>query len=98
MLMENISLTSLMKWIDTSLLITYTLIGEDVSLQGVIILVIFLCIILRERHVMNIQTNSVVQADKGWRIWWQLSRPHTLTAAFIPVLLGTALAINNGPI
>ncbi|MCR2821759.1 1,4-dihydroxy-2-naphthoate polyprenyltransferase [Lederbergia panacisoli] len=46
---------------------------------------------------MNIQTNSVVPADKGWRVWWQLSRPHTLTAAFIPVLLGTALAIKSGP-
>ncbi|MBS4216714.1 1,4-dihydroxy-2-naphthoate polyprenyltransferase [Bacillus sp. FJAT-49711] len=46
---------------------------------------------------MNLQTNSVVPADKGWRIWWQLSRPHTLTAAFIPVLLGTALAIKSGP-
>ncbi|ESU31006.1 1,4-dihydroxy-2-naphthoate prenyltransferase [Bacillus sp. 17376] len=28
-----------------------------------------------------------------WRVWWQLTRPHTLTAAFAPVLLGTALAI-----
>lgn len=30
---------------------------------------------------------------KKWKIWWQLTRPHTLTAAFVPVLLGTALAI-----
>ncbi len=29
-----------------------------------------------------------------WRVWWQLTRPHTLTAAFVPVLLGTALAIS----
>ncbi|WP_062109558.1 1,4-dihydroxy-2-naphthoate polyprenyltransferase [Bacillus niameyensis] len=41
---------------------------------------------------MKVQANSVVPADKGWRIWWQLTRPHTLTAAFVPVLLGTALA------
>ena len=44
---------------------------------------------------MNVQTNAVVPADKGWRIWWQLTRPHTLTAAFVPVLLGTALAVNK---
>ena len=30
---------------------------------------------------------------KNWQVWWQLTRPHTLTAAFAPVLLGTALAI-----
>jgi 1,4-dihydroxy-2-naphthoate octaprenyltransferase len=36
-------------------------------------------------------------AIKGsdWRVWWQLTRPHTLTAAFAPVLLGTALAIET---
>lgn len=26
-------------------------------------------------------------------VWWQLLRPHTLTASFVPVLLGTALAL-----
>ncbi|KIL43953.1 1,4-dihydroxy-2-naphthoate polyprenyltransferase [Jeotgalibacillus soli] len=41
---------------------------------------------------MNTQ-QTTVQADKGWRIWWQLTRPHTLTAAFVPVLLGTVLAL-----
>ena len=41
---------------------------------------------------MSSHINTVVPADKGWRIWWQLTRPHTLTAAFVPVLLGTALA------
>jgi 1,4-dihydroxy-2-naphthoate polyprenyltransferase len=30
---------------------------------------------------------------RNWRVWWQLTRPHTLTAAFVPVLLGTALAL-----
>lgn len=30
---------------------------------------------------------------RNWRVWWQLTRPHTLTAAFVPVLLGTALAM-----
>ncbi len=30
---------------------------------------------------------------KGWNIWWNLLRPHTLTASFVPVLLGTILAL-----
>lgn len=31
--------------------------------------------------------------DKTWRVWWMLLRPHTLTAAFIPVTLGTVMAL-----
>jgi 1,4-dihydroxy-2-naphthoate polyprenyltransferase len=38
---------------------------------------------------------KVVQSNQGFHKWWQLTRPHTLTAAFVPVLLGTALAIQN---
>jgi 1,4-dihydroxy-2-naphthoate polyprenyltransferase len=38
-------------------------------------------------------SSSPVAASRNWRVWWQLTRPHTLTAAFVPVLLGTALAI-----
>ncbi|MEK4201202.1 1,4-dihydroxy-2-naphthoate polyprenyltransferase [Cytobacillus sp. FSL K6-0265] len=37
--------------------------------------------------------NTPHSTKKKWKIWWQLTRPHTLTAAFVPVLLGTALAI-----
>ncbi|MBD7935418.1 1,4-dihydroxy-2-naphthoate polyprenyltransferase [Cytobacillus sp. Sa5YUA1] len=37
--------------------------------------------------------NTPPSTKKKWKIWWQLTRPHTLTAAFVPVLLGTALAI-----
>jgi 1,4-dihydroxy-2-naphthoate polyprenyltransferase len=46
------------------------------------------------------QNNSaqVVQSNQGFRKWWQLTRPHTLTAAFVPVLLGTALAIQTDSI
>lgn len=33
---------------------------------------------------------------KDWRIWWRLLRPHTLTAAFVPVLIGTMLALPFG--
>ncbi|MEG9298693.1 1,4-dihydroxy-2-naphthoate polyprenyltransferase [Mangrovibacillus sp. Mu-81] len=39
------------------------------------------------------QLTNTIEADKGWKIWWQLTRPHTLTAAFVPVLLGTVLAL-----
>ncbi|TDL34164.1 1,4-dihydroxy-2-naphthoate polyprenyltransferase [Jeotgalibacillus sp. S-D1] len=38
---------------------------------------------------MNLQP----ERDHGFQIWWQLTRPHTLTAAFVPVLLGTVLAL-----
>lgn len=38
---------------------------------------------------------TTLQADSGWRVWWQLTRPHTLTASFAPVFLGTMIAIRN---
>lgn len=37
-----------------------------------------------------------VEKDHGWRIWWMLLRPHTLSASFIPVMIGTAIAIIDG--
>ncbi|MEH7374645.1 1,4-dihydroxy-2-naphthoate polyprenyltransferase [Neobacillus drentensis] len=48
----------------------------------------------------NIQqsSNPVVESNRGFQIWWQMTRPHTLTAAFVPVLLGTALALKYGQI
>lgn len=33
---------------------------------------------------------------KPWKVWWMLTRPHTLTAGFIPVLIGSALALESG--
>lgn len=39
---------------------------------------------------------QTIKADKGWRIWWQLTRPHTLTAAFAPVFLGTMISLTYG--
>ncbi|MFX3623750.1 MAG: 1,4-dihydroxy-2-naphthoate polyprenyltransferase [Ectobacillus sp.] len=30
---------------------------------------------------------------KRWHVWWNLLRPHTLTAAFVPVFIGTAYAL-----
>ena len=41
---------------------------------------------------------ETIKADTGWRIWWQLTRPHTLTAAFAPVFLGTMIALTYGNI
>ena len=32
-------------------------------------------------------------AKKDWSVWWKLLRPHTLTASFVPVAIGTALAL-----
>ena len=44
----------------------------------------------------QLQPSSSPAVNGGdWRVWWQLTRPHTLTAAFAPVLLGTALAIEE---
>ncbi|VEF47141.1 1,4-dihydroxy-2-naphthoate octaprenyltransferase [Bacillus freudenreichii] len=47
---------------------------------------------------MNFHAQSAVPSEKGWRIWWRLTRPHTLTAAFVPVLLGTVLAAKQYPL
>ncbi|EHL79339.1 1,4-dihydroxy-2-naphthoate polyprenyltransferase [Bacillus smithii] len=41
---------------------------------------------------MEMHTTPAIQPEKGWRVWWRLTRPHTLTAGFVPVLIGTALA------
>ncbi|MDK2822066.1 MAG: 1,4-dihydroxy-2-naphthoate polyprenyltransferase [Clostridia bacterium] len=36
--------------------------------------------------------------NTNWNVWWRLLRPHTLTASFVPVFIGTALALLTGPI
>ena len=43
----------------------------------------------------EMHTNFPSSDSKNWRVWWRLTRPHTLTAAFVPVLLGTALAVQE---
>ncbi|CEG28305.1 1,4-dihydroxy-2-naphthoate polyprenyltransferase [Bacillus sp. B-jedd] len=43
-------------------------------------------------------TPHIPESNRGFRAWWQLTRPHTLTAAFVPVFLGTALALPSGKI
>ncbi|PLT32192.1 1,4-dihydroxy-2-naphthoate octaprenyltransferase [Bacillus sp. V5-8f] len=37
-------------------------------------------------------------SKRNWKVLWQLTRPHTLTAGFIPVLIGTALAMQSNDI
>ncbi|HEX7057658.1 MAG TPA: 1,4-dihydroxy-2-naphthoate polyprenyltransferase [Bacilli bacterium] len=44
----------------------------------------------------QMQTPPENQANLA--IWWRLMRPHTLTASFVPVLLGTFLALPYGGI
>jgi 1,4-dihydroxy-2-naphthoate polyprenyltransferase len=46
----------------------------------------------------NLQQSSkpAVESNRGFQVWWQMTRPHTLTASFVPVLLGTALALQYG--
>lgn len=49
-----------------------------------------------QHQIENHNQTVAVTPKKGWRVWWQLLRPHTLTAAFVPVFIGTALALENG--
>lgn len=44
------------------------------------------------------QTNQPIEGISTLKLMWQLTRPHTLTATFAPVILGTMLALNDGPI
>lgn len=48
----------------------------------------------------NIQHSAkhAVQSNRGFQVWWQMIRPHTLTAAFVPVLLGGVIALRYGKI
>lgn len=36
---------------------------------------------------------KVIEVDRGFKVWWHLTRPHTLTASFVPVFLGTTIAL-----
>lgn len=38
---------------------------------------------------------AVVKKDSQWVIWWRQMRPHTLTASFVPVTLGTVLSLTH---
>lgn len=46
---------------------------------------------------MQLQYNTEsLPSNRTWKVWWELIRPHTLTAAIVPVLLGTVLALLEG--
>ncbi|MFC4558608.1 1,4-dihydroxy-2-naphthoate polyprenyltransferase [Virgibacillus kekensis] len=36
---------------------------------------------------------QVLNERSGFQVWWRLLRPHTLTASFVPVFVGTMLAL-----
>ncbi|MFC4387181.1 1,4-dihydroxy-2-naphthoate polyprenyltransferase [Gracilibacillus marinus] len=38
-------------------------------------------------------TGNHLNEKPGFHVWWRLLRPHTLTASFIPVFVGTMLAV-----
>src|SRR5690625_4305004 len=40
----------------------------------------------------NIDIKEALNERDGFQVWWRLLRPHTLTASFIPVLIGTFVA------
>ncbi|MDR3563025.1 MAG: 1,4-dihydroxy-2-naphthoate polyprenyltransferase [Negativicutes bacterium] len=44
-------------------------------------------------QVSTDQMNPDSPAKSKWNIGWRLLRPHTLTASFIPVIIGTVLAL-----
>lgn len=37
--------------------------------------------------------DMVIEKNTGFKKWWKMIRPHTLTASFVPVALGTALVL-----
>ncbi len=41
----------------------------------------------------NNTIQSTLNEKPGFHVWWRLLRPHTLTASFVPVFIGTMLAI-----
>lgn len=41
----------------------------------------------------QIDIKKALNERDGWQVWWRLLRPHTLTASFIPVLVGTLYAV-----
>lgn len=46
----------------------------------------------------NTNIREALNEKSGFDVWWRLMRPHTLTASFIPVFVGTMLAYQGGKI
>lgn len=47
-----------------------------------------------QAHFESLRQFTVTGSNKKWPVWWRLIRPHTLTASFIPVGIGTAMALS----
>ncbi|WP_188453990.1 1,4-dihydroxy-2-naphthoate polyprenyltransferase [Virgibacillus oceani] len=48
--------------------------------------------------MQNPSIKHALNEKGGFQIWWRLMRPHTLTASFVPVFVGTMLALVDGSI
>ncbi|GGM37033.1 1,4-dihydroxy-2-naphthoate octaprenyltransferase [Paraliobacillus quinghaiensis] len=51
--------------------------------------------------MQSLQNNTIkatLNEKPGFHVWWRLLRPHTLTASFVPVFIGSMLAILDGSI
>ncbi|WP_085991494.1 1,4-dihydroxy-2-naphthoate polyprenyltransferase [Oceanobacillus senegalensis] len=46
----------------------------------------------------NNDIRSALNEKGGFHVWWRMLRPHTLTASFIPVFIGTMLAYIDGKV
>lgn len=46
----------------------------------------------------NKNIKNALNEKDGFHVWWRLLRPHTLTASFVPVFIGTMAALLEGPI
>ncbi|WP_054949255.1 1,4-dihydroxy-2-naphthoate polyprenyltransferase [Numidum massiliense] len=53
---------------------------------------------MQQRLESNQKLQKIPYQKVNWRVWWKQMRPHTLTASFTPVIIGTVLALPHGSI
>lgn len=46
----------------------------------------------------KVNIKQALNEKEGFQVWWRLLRPHTLTASFVPVFVGSMLAFTEGSI
>ncbi|WP_181349506.1 1,4-dihydroxy-2-naphthoate polyprenyltransferase [Thalassobacillus sp. CUG 92003] len=51
---------------------------------------------MNSAHDQNLKAS--LNERSGFQVWWRLLRPHTITAAFVPVFVGTMVAALDGSI
>ncbi|NSL51374.1 1,4-dihydroxy-2-naphthoate polyprenyltransferase [Calidifontibacillus erzurumensis] len=49
---------------------------------------------MQTEHRINVKNKK----ESSWKTWYRQLRPHTLTASFVPVSIGTALALLDGSV